>query len=93
MRSPRTTRVILLATALTLLAVVSVPLASVAQTSLSSSLLVKLIGGLTLDQQAQVIARNGGVEPAGASLPAPRDPTQAVPFLDSGSPAAKRRFL
>jgi len=56
-------------------------------------LLVKLIGGLTLDQQAQVIARNGGVEPAGASLPAPRDPTQAVPFLDSGSPAAKRRFL
>ena len=62
MRSPRTTRVILLATALTLLAVVSVPLASVAQPPLSSSLLVKLIGGLTLDQQAQVIARNGGIE-------------------------------
>ena len=70
MRSPRTTRVILLATALTLLAVVSVPLASIAQTSLSSSLLVKLIGGLTLDQQAQVIARNGGI--AISSIPALR---------------------
>ena len=69
-RSPRTTRVILLAIALTLLAVVSVPLASVAQTSLSSSLLVKLIGGLTLDQQAQVIARNGGIEIS--SIPALR---------------------
>src|SRR3989449_8357540 len=63
-------RVILLATALTLLAVLSVPLASVAQTSLSSSLLVKLIGGLTLDQQAQVIARNGGIEIS--SIPALR---------------------
>ena len=70
MRSPRTTRVILLATALTLLAVVSVPIASVAQTSSTSSLPVKLIGGLTLDQQAQVIARNGGVEIS--SIPALR---------------------
>ncbi len=70
MRSPRTTRVILLATALTLLAVLSVPLASIAQTSLSSSLLVKLIGGLTPDQQAQVIARNGGIEIS--SIPALR---------------------
>ena len=70
MRSPRTTRVILLATALTLLAVVSVPLASIAQTSSTSSLLVKLIGGLTPDQQAQVIARNGGVEIS--SIPALR---------------------
>ncbi len=62
MRSPRTTRVILLATALALLAVVSVPLASVAQTSLSSSLLVKLVDGLSPALQADVIARNGGVE-------------------------------
>ena len=62
MRSTRTTRVIPLATALALLAVVSLPLASVAQTSpVSSSLLVKLIDGLAPEQQAEVIARNGGI--------------------------------
>src|SRR3989442_12192315 len=60
----------LLATALALLAVVSVPLASVAQPSSTSSLLVKLIEGLTPDQQAQVIARNGGIEIS--SIPALR---------------------
>src|SRR5437899_2263997 len=70
-RSTRTTRVILLATALALLAVVSLPLASVAQTStVSSSLLVKLIDGLAPDQQAEVIARNGGIEIS--SIPALR---------------------
>ena len=63
MRSTRKTCVILLATALALLAVVSLPLASVAQTStISSSVLVKLIDGLALEQQAEVIARNGGIE-------------------------------
>ena len=71
MRSTRKTRVILLATALALLAVVSLPLASVAQTSTnSSSLLVKLIDGLAPDQQAEVIARNGGIEIS--SIPALR---------------------
>src|SRR5437667_790422 len=70
-RSTRTTRVILLATALALLAVVSLPLASVAQTSpVSSSLLVKLIDGLAPDQQAAVIAHNGGIEIS--SIPALR---------------------
>src|SRR5437667_11218661 len=70
-RSTRTTRVILLATALALLAVVSLPLASVAQTSpVSSSLLVKLIDGLAPDQQAEIIARNGGIEIS--SIPALR---------------------
>src|SRR3989449_1159446 len=60
----------LLATALALLAVVSVPLASVAQPSSTSSLLVKLIEGLAPDQQAEIIARNGGVEVS--SIPALR---------------------
>src|SRR5213594_941757 len=67
-KGSRTTRVTLLATALALFAVVSVPLASVAQTStVSSSLLVKLIGGLAPEQQAEVIARNGGI--AVSSIP------------------------
>src|SRR3989442_10642743 len=60
----------LLATALALLAVVSVPLASVAHPSSTSSLLVKLIEGLAPEQQAEVIARNGGLEIS--SIPALR---------------------
>jgi len=69
-RSIRTTRVILLAIALALFAVVSAPLASVAQTASTSSLLVKLIDGLAPEQQAEIIARNGGVEVS--SIPALR---------------------
>ena len=38
------------------------PLAATAQTAPTSSLLVKLVAGLSTEQQAEVIARNGGVE-------------------------------
>src|SRR6266542_2097101 len=59
--------------ALSLLAVLSVlflPLAAAAQTSTTPALLVKLVSGLTAEQVAQVIARNGGTEIS--SIPALR---------------------
>jgi len=84
LRSPRTTRVILLATALTLLAVLSVPLASIAQTSSTSSLLVKLVDGLSPALQADVIARNGGVERS--VIPALR-----LHVIDGGTFLGRRR--
>src|SRR5262245_3417617 len=53
---------LLLATLLTVLFAVIAPLAVTAPDSTMTSLLVKLVPGLTPAQQAEVIARNGGVE-------------------------------
>ena len=53
---------LLLATLLAVLFAVTAPLAGAAQETTVSSLLVKLVPGLSPEQQAEVIARNGGVE-------------------------------
>jgi hypothetical protein len=62
------------------LCAVLIPLVASAQTSTTSSLIVKLIPGLTADQQAAVIARNGGTETS--SIPALRLHVIAVPTAD-----------
>jgi subtilisin family serine protease len=74
--SHRTSR-LLLATLLAVLFAVVAPLAGTAQETTVSSLLVKLVPGLSPEQQADVIARNGGVETS--SIPALRLHVVAVP--------------
>src|SRR4029453_1341287 len=70
--------------ALLLLVVLALPLllafTASAQTSTTSSLLVKLVAGLTVEQEANVIARNGGI--ALSSIPALRLDVIAVPGGD-----------
>jgi subtilisin family serine protease len=58
-----------------------------AQTSATSSLLVKLVAGLTADQETNVIARNGGV--AISSIPALHLYVVAVPASDVDVVAAR----
>ncbi|MGH2362595.1 MAG: S8 family serine peptidase, partial [bacterium] len=62
-----TRRMATLATVLTFLCAVCMPIMAAAQTDPpppppTSSLIVKLVAGLSADEQAAVIARNGGVE-------------------------------
>jgi hypothetical protein len=59
---------------------VLIPLVASAQTSTTSSLIVKLIPGLTADQQAAVIERNGGTQTS--AIPALRLHVIAVPTVD-----------